>query len=167
VASSFGQAYILADLKTDKKHERLATKYFALVVCVVLPFTAPADSAGYKVTYDGGSPTARVGASLYLYIDSGLIRLAEQKGCRGDYTGSIRHRDQLWSRRSPPRRYGYRACSRKPWDLCPNALEQITKHFVGITWADGDKKGGFVMQCDKSDYRGILLGLKGVTGKKQ
>jgi hypothetical protein len=55
-------------------------KYFALVLCVILPFTALADSAGYKVTYDDGSPTAKVGASLYLYIDSGLIRLAEQKG---------------------------------------------------------------------------------------
>jgi hypothetical protein len=40
------------------------------------------------------------------------------------------------------------------------------RHFVGITWADGEKKGGFVMQCDKNDYRGILLGLEGVTGKK-
>jgi hypothetical protein len=40
------------------------------------------------------------------------------------------------------------------------------KSFVRITWADGDKKGGFVMQCDKNDYRGILLGFEGVTGKK-
>jgi hypothetical protein len=45
-------------------------------------------------------------------------------------------------------------------------LSKSKKHFVGITWADGEKKGGFVMQCDKSDYRGILLGLEGVTGKK-
>jgi hypothetical protein len=30
----------------------------------------------------------------------------------------------------------------------------------------GRKKGGFVVQCDKNDYRGILLGLDGVTGKK-
>ena len=33
-------------------------------------------------------------------------------------------------------------------------------------WADGDKKGGFDMQCDKNDYRGVLAGLEGVTGKK-
>jgi hypothetical protein len=45
-------------------------------------------------------------------------------------------------------------------------LSKSKKHFVGITWDDGDKKGGFVMQCDKNDYRGILLGLEGVTGKK-
>jgi hypothetical protein len=45
-------------------------------------------------------------------------------------------------------------------------LSKSKKHYVGITWVDGDKKGGFVMQCDKSDYRGVLLGLEGVTGKK-
>ena len=33
-------------------------------------------------------------------------------------------------------------------------------------WADGDQKGGFAMQCDKNDYRGVLAGLEGVTGKK-
>jgi len=46
------------------------------------------------------------------------------------------------------------------------ALTKSKKHFVGLTWADGDKKGGFAMQCDKSDYRGVLAGLEGVTGKK-
>jgi len=46
------------------------------------------------------------------------------------------------------------------------ALTKSKKHYVGITWANGDQKGGFAMQCDKSDYRGILAGLEGVTGKK-
>jgi hypothetical protein len=46
------------------------------------------------------------------------------------------------------------------------ALTKSKKHFVGLTWADGDKEGGFAMQCDKSDYRGLLAGLEGVTGKK-
>jgi hypothetical protein len=45
-------------------------------------------------------------------------------------------------------------------------LSKSKKHFVGITWVDGDKKGGFVMQCDKNDYRGVLLGLEGVTGRR-
>jgi hypothetical protein len=27
-------------------------------------------------------------------------------------------------------------------------------------------EGGFAMQCDKNDYRGVLAGLEGVTGKK-
>ena len=46
------------------------------------------------------------------------------------------------------------------------ALSKSKKHFVGLTWADGDKKGGFAMQCDKNEYRGILAGLEGISGKK-
>ena len=46
------------------------------------------------------------------------------------------------------------------------ALTKSKKHFVGLTWADGDKKGGFAMQCDKNEYRGILAALGGITGKK-
>jgi len=46
------------------------------------------------------------------------------------------------------------------------ALSKSKKHFVGLTWANGDQKGGFAMQCDKSEYRGILAGIEGITGKK-
>ena len=46
------------------------------------------------------------------------------------------------------------------------ALTKSKKHFVGLTWANGDQKGGLAMQCDKSDYRGVLTGLEGITGKK-
>ena len=46
------------------------------------------------------------------------------------------------------------------------ALSKSKKHFVGITWATGDQKGGLALQCDKNEYRGILAGLEGITGKK-
>ena len=45
------------------------------------------------------------------------------------------------------------------------ALTKSKKHFVGLTWANGDQKGGLAMQCDKNDYRGVLAGLEGITGK--
>ena len=45
-------------------------------------------------------------------------------------------------------------------------LSKSKKHFVGITWVDGEKKGGFVMQCDKNDYRGILLALRALPERK-
>jgi hypothetical protein len=35
-----------------------------------------------------------------------------------------------------------------------------------LTWATGETKGGFAMQCDKNDYRGVIAGLEGVTAKK-
>jgi hypothetical protein len=53
-----------------------------------------------------------------------------------------------------------------PSDRRAQALTKSKKHYVGLTWADGDKKGGFAMQCDKNDYRGVLAGLEGITGKK-
>jgi hypothetical protein len=38
---------------------------------------------------------------------------------------------------------------------------------ANITSPDGDKKGGFVMQCDKkSDYHSVLPGIEGVAGKE-
>lgn len=46
------------------------------------------------------------------------------------------------------------------------ALSKSKKHYIGLTWADGDKKGGLAMQCDKNQYRGILAALEGITGKK-
>jgi hypothetical protein len=46
------------------------------------------------------------------------------------------------------------------------ALTKSKKHFIGLTWSDGDKKGGLAMQCDKDDYRGVLAGLEGITVKR-
>jgi hypothetical protein len=45
-------------------------------------------------------------------------------------------------------------------------LAKSKKHFVGLTWDDGGKKGGLAFQADKSDYRGLLAGLEGITSKK-
>jgi hypothetical protein len=46
------------------------------------------------------------------------------------------------------------------------ALSKSKKHFVGITWDNGGQKGGIAFQADKNDYRGLLAGLEGITGKK-
>jgi hypothetical protein len=139
----------------------------AAVLCVSLPLSTLASSAGYKVIYDGGSPNAKAGASLYLYIDSGLIRLAEQKGSVVATIPAASVTEISYGQ-DVHRRVGT-AIGLAVVSLGIGALMLLSKskkHFVGITWADGDKKGGFVMQCDKNDYRGILLGLEGVTGKK-
>jgi hypothetical protein len=45
------------------------------------------------------------------------------------------------------------------------AITKSKKHFFGLTWQNGDKKGSFAVQCDKNDYRGVLAGLEGITGK--
>src|SRR5437764_3631669 len=45
-------------------------------------------------------------------------------------------------------------------------LAKSKKHFIGLTWDNNGKKGGVAFQADKSDYRGLLAGLEGITGKK-
>ncbi len=46
------------------------------------------------------------------------------------------------------------------------ALSKSKKHFVGVTWDNAGQKGGIAFQADKNDYRGLLAGLEGITGKK-
>ena len=46
------------------------------------------------------------------------------------------------------------------------ALTKSKKHFIGLTWDDAGHKGGIAFQAEKSDYRGVLAGLEGITGKK-
>lgn len=36
------------------------------------------------------------------------------------------------------------------------ALSKSKKHFVGLIWADGEKKGGLAKRCDKSECRGAV-----------
>jgi hypothetical protein len=136
------------------------------VLCVLLPATAFADSAGYKVSYDGGSVTEKAGTTVYLYIESNQIRLAKKDTVLATIPASAV--TEISYGQDVHRRVGA-AIGLAVVSLGIGALMLLSKskkHYVGITWADGDKKGGFVMQCDKSDYRGVLLGLEGVTGKK-
>ncbi len=46
------------------------------------------------------------------------------------------------------------------------ALSKSKKHYIGLVWADGDSKGGMVLQADKNEFRGILAALEGLTGKR-
>lgn len=138
----------------------------ALVLCILLPVSVLADSAGYKVSYDGGSINEKVGTQTYLYIESNQIRLTQKSVVLATIPAASV--TEISYGQDVHRRVGA-AIGLAVVTLGLGALMALTKskkHFVGITWVDGDKKGGFVMQCDKNDYRGILLGLEGVTGKK-
>jgi len=45
-------------------------------------------------------------------------------------------------------------------------LSKSKKHFIGLTWDDGGKKGGAAFQADKNDYRGVLAVWKAVNGQE-
>jgi len=140
---------------------------FALILCIAMPIAVFAGDNSYKVTYDGGSlPETKSGTGLKLYIESNQIRLTKDKTDIATIpAASI---TEVSYGQDVHRRVGT-AVAVGVFTLGLGALTALSKskkHFVGITWADGDKKGGLAMQCDKNDYRGILAGLEGVSGKK-
>jgi CxxC motif-containing protein (DUF1111 family) len=126
-----------------------------------------AQDNSYKVMYDGGSlPDLKAGTNMKLYIDSNQIRLTKDKADVVTIPASAV--TEISYGQDVHRRIGA-AIGIGVVTLGVGALMALTKskkHFVGLTWADGDKKGGFAMQCDKNDYRGVLTGLEGITGKK-
>ncbi len=137
----------------------------AFFLCALLSAAAADD--GYKVIYDGGSiPEVKTGTQLRLSIDSSNIRFRTKKAdlvtIRTSSVTEISYGQDVHRRVGAA--IGLAVVSFGIGALM--ALTKSKKHFVGLTWADGDKKGGFAIQCDKSDYRGILAGLEGVTGKK-
>jgi hypothetical protein len=151
-----------------------------IVLLASLPGSLPmaamfGPDAVYKVTYDGGSlPELEAGAAMELYIDSNQIRLLKDlprhnvAGLAEVITLPASSVTEVSYGQDVHRRVGT-AVAVGIFTLGIGALTALSKskkHFVGLTWVDGDKKGGLAMQCDKKDYRGVLAGLEGVTGMK-
>ena len=142
-------------------------KLLVMVLCFAIPLTIFAGDNSYKVTYDGGSlPDRKAGTDMKLFIEANQIRLVKDKTEVVTIPASAV--TEISYGQDVHRRVGA-AIGLAIVSLGIGALMALTKskkHYVGLTWADGDKKGGFAMQCDKSDYRGVLAGLEGITGKK-
>ena len=142
-------------------------RVLSVVLCTLIPVVLFAGDNGYKVTYDGGSlADIKAGTGLKLYIEQNEIRFANGKSPVTTIPASAV--TEISYGQDVHRRVGT-AVAVGVFTLGIGALTALSKskkHYVGLTWADGDKKGGLAMQCDKNDYRGILAGLEGVTGKK-
>jgi hypothetical protein len=143
-------------------------KFLAFMLCLILPATlVAAESTTYKVKYDGGSITdVKAGDDIQLSISGDRIKFLKN----GKELASIPASavTDLSYGQDVHRRVGS-AVAVGVVTLGVGALMALSKskkHFVGLTWADGEKKGGLAIQCDKNEYRGILAGLEGVTGKK-
>ncbi len=143
--------------------------FVALVLCLLMPsmVIAAESSPSFKVKYDGGSlQNAKAGSDLSLYITSDSVRVMQGKAEIANILPSSI--TEVSYGQDVHRRVGA-AIGLAVISLGVGALMALTKskkHFVGVTWANGDQKGGFAMQCDKNDYRGVLAALEGVTGKK-
>ncbi len=141
--------------------------FIAAILCLLVPTVAFAADNSYKVAYDGGSiQSVKSGSSAEFAIDQTQVRLVKDKKDLVTVPSSsiteISYGQDVHRRVGAA--IGLAVVSFGIGALM--ALSKSKKHFVGITYANGDQKGGFVMQCDKNDYRGILMALEGITGKK-
>jgi hypothetical protein len=147
--------------------KHLLFRSLALVLSLLFPVTLFAHDSGYTVTYDGGSlQGVKTGAKVKMHIEGDKIRFVDEgKDIAVLPAASV---TEISYGQDVHRRVGA-AIGVAVVSLGIGALLALSKskkHYVGLTWANGDQKGGFAMQCDKNDYRGILAGLEGVTGKK-
>jgi hypothetical protein len=148
----------------------MRTKILALLLCLTIiqvSLVLAKDDGGYDVMYDGGSlPGLKAGKKLRMYIESNQIRIMDGKTLVTTLVPSSVQ--ELTYGQDVHRRVGA-AIGLAIVSFGIGGLMALTKskkHYVGLTWAEGDVKGGFAMQCDKNDYRGVITGLEGVTGKK-
>ncbi len=142
-------------------------KIIAFFLCVFFPVSVFAGDNGYKIVYDGGSlANAKAGNDMRLVIDGTNIRIIRDKAevvvIPASAVTEISYGQDVHRRVGAA--IGVAIFSLGIGALL--ALSKSKKHFVGITWDDGGKKGGLAFQADKNDYRGLLAGLEGITGKK-
>jgi hypothetical protein len=139
----------------------------AIFFCLLLPASAFAGENSYKIIYDGGSlSNSKAGTNMKLYIEGNNIRLVKDKVDVVAVTAASV--TEISYGQDVHRRVGA-AIGVAVFSLGVGALLALTKskkHYIGITWDAGGQKGGIAFQADKSDYRGLLTGLEGVTGKK-
>jgi len=142
-------------------------RLLATILSIAMPIAVLGGDNSYKVNYDGGSvPDVKVGSDLKLYIEANQLRFVKDK--KDVITIPAATVTEISYGQDVHRRIGA-AIGIGVVTLGVGALMALTKskkHFVGLTWANGDQKGGLAIQCDKNDYRGVLTGLEGITGKK-
>ena len=142
-------------------------KLFAILLCVLFPISAFAGDNGYKIIYDGGSlSNGKAGTDMKLYIDGANVRIMNGKTeiavIPAAAVTEISYGQDVHRRVGAA--IGVAVVSFGLGALL--ALSKSKKHFVGLTWDNGGQKGGIAFQADKNDYRGLLAGLEGITGKK-
>lgn len=143
-------------------------KFIAAVLCLMLTSSSlAAKDAGFGVKYDGGTITdLKTGADIRINPAGKTITIT--KGKEDLLSIPAASITEISYGQDVHRRVGA-AVGLAVVSFGIGALMALTKskkHFIGLTWATGDVKGGFAVQADKNDYRGLLAALEGLTGKK-
>jgi hypothetical protein len=148
---------------------KMCQQAIAALLSVIIPVSAfgATSPTSYSVMYDGGSlPDLKTGSDLRLYIQNDTLQFMHGKKEAISIPASTV--TEISYGQDVHRRVGA-AIGLAVVSFGIGALMALTKskkHYVGLTWDADGKKGGMAIQCDKNDYRGVLLALEGITGKK-
>ena len=143
-------------------------KFVAAILSLLLAVTSfAAEKQGFAVKYDGGSVAdLKTGMDIRINPSGNTITISKGKtdvlSIPAESVTEISYGQDVHRRVGAA--IGLAVISFGAGLLM--ALAKSKKHYVGLTWANGDVKGGFAVQADKSDYRGLLTALEGLTGKK-
>jgi hypothetical protein len=142
-------------------------QFVAVLISVSLACVSLASDGSYHVNYSGGSISEfKAGTGMKLFINPSTVHIMKDKTEVALIpVGSV---TEISYGQDVHRRVGT-AIGLAVVSLGIGALMALSKskkHYIGLTWDDAGKKGGVAFQVDKSEYRGVLAGLEGVTGKK-
>jgi hypothetical protein len=159
-------SFLIPGLVSLKKGARMK-QLIAILLCIIFPISAFAGDNSYRIAYDGGSIAGfKAGTDMKLFLDGSKVRVLQGKTEVAVIPAAAI--TEISYGQDVHRRVGA-AIGLAVFSLGLGALLALSKskkHFIGLTWDDNGVKGGFAFQADKNDYRGLLTGLEGVTGKK-
>ena len=146
----------------------MKVKFVAVMLSLLLAVASfAAEKQGFAVKYDGGSITD-LKTGMDIRINPSGTKITISKGNTEVLSIPAASVTEISYGQDVHRRVGA-AIGLAVVSLGAGllmALAKSKKHYVGLTWATGDVKGGFAVQADKNDYRGLLAALEGLTGKK-
>lgn len=142
-------------------------QFIAVLISIALPCVSFASDGSYHVNYSGGSISEfKAGTGMKLFINQSTIHITKDKTdvalIPAGAVTEISYGQDVHRRVGTA--IGLAVVSLGIGALM--ALSKSKKHFIGLTWDDAGKKGGVAFQVDKNEYRGVLAGLEGITGKK-
>jgi hypothetical protein len=150
---------------------RTIQRFLAVFLCASVwsASLAAEKQTSYGVKYSGGSmPTIKSGEDLKMFLDPDQVRLLKKHQKDEPLLIGAKSITEISYGQEVHRRIGT-AVGLAIISLGIGALTAFSKskkHYIGIVWDSGDgKKGGLVIQADKNEYRGIIAGLEGLTGK--
>ena len=137
----------------------------ALLLCATIASAATEVNA-YTVKYSGGSMPYKSGQDLRLSINGEQVELGPKKGeptiIPAKSITEVSYGQEVHRRIGTA--VGLAVISLGIGAL--TAFSKSKKHYIGFTWDDNGKKGGTALQADKNEFRGLLMALEGVTGRK-